>query len=100
MGLAMVTAFAVSTSILLTACGKKVTLPEPSATPKLTQVTTTATAELRITYGDSWYLLQMAEVCYDGIVYITTAKGGITPKLVDAGAPFTGTSATRVATCQ
>jgi hypothetical protein len=66
-----------------------VDLPAPSVTPKLTQVTTTATTELSVTYQDSWYRVAIAEVCYDGVVYLTTAKGGISVKLI----PTSGDSA-------
>lgn len=100
MGLAMVSAFVVATGILLSACGVKVTPPPPTAIPKLTQVTTAAVSELRITYQDSWYLVQVAEVCYDGVVYITTAKGGISAKFVPAGTTTDAAAHAYVQTCK
>lgn len=45
--------------------------------------------------------LVVSEICYDGITYLITPKGGITPKMVNAAAPFNDTSsAARVAICK
>lgn len=44
--------------------------------------------------------LLISEVCYDGVVYLVTDRGGISPKMVDSSAPIGPTSGTFVKRCK
>jgi hypothetical protein len=42
----------------------------------------------------------ISEFCYKGVVYLMNVRGGMSPKMLDAGLPFTGSSTARVETCK
>jgi hypothetical protein len=42
----------------------------------------------------------ITEFCYKGVTYLLNTVGGMSPKMLDASAPFTNSSAARVETCK